>query len=186
MVAREPYADRSLAVLLTAMAQRVPAPSGGAGAAWTCAIAAALAGMAARYASDEDDEMLDVADRADELRETAVNLADMDAETYQAYLASPPDRRAEARSAAADPPLLIARAAAEVAVLATGAMLAGPKHLQGDARTAVVLAEAAASAAVGLVEIDLADDPADGRLTEARAIADAVASARRRAEDSTA
>jgi formiminotetrahydrofolate cyclodeaminase len=183
MVAREPYADRSLSVLLTATAQRVPAPSGGAAAAWTCATAAALCGMAARYASDDDDEMLDVADRADDLRQTALDLADMDAETYSAYLASPPERRAEARSAAADPPLLIARAAAEVAVLATGAMLAGPKHLEGDARTAVILAEAAAAAAVTLVEIDLAASPADGRLTEAKAIAEAATSARSRALD---
>lgn len=183
MVAREPYADRSLAVLLTATAQRVPAPGGGATAAWTCAMAAALAGMAARYASDDDDEMLDVADRADELRQTALDLADMDAEAYAAYLAAPADRRVEARSAAADPPLLVARAAAEVAVLATGAMLAGPKQLQGDARTAVVLAEAAAAAAAALVEVDLEADPSDGRITEAKAIADAAASARTRALD---
>ncbi|OWY61387.1 hypothetical protein B7486_64035, partial [cyanobacterium TDX16] len=58
MVAREPYADRSLAVLLTATAQRVPAPGGGSAAAWTCATAAALTGMCARYASEDDDEML--------------------------------------------------------------------------------------------------------------------------------
>lgn len=181
MVAREPYADRSLNVLLTATAQRVPAPGGGAAAAWTCAMAAALAGMVARYASDDDDEMLDLADRADELREQATNLADMDAEAYSAFLAASDERRAEARSAAADPPLLVARAAAEVAVLATGAMQSAPAALAGDARTAVLLSEAAACAAAELVAIDLEAVPDDPRIAEAKAIADAAASARNRA-----
>jgi len=178
---REPLADHTLSYLLAGTAQRTPAPGGGAGAAWTCAIAAALTEMVSAYAGERDTALLDVADRASDLREHALALADMDAEAYSAYLGASEDGKAQALSAAADPPLLIARAAAEVAALATGAMLAAPKALLGDARTAVLLAEASAQSAAQLVVIDLAATPEDPRALEAKACADAAASARTRA-----
>lgn len=181
MAGREPFAEHTLSYLLHGTAQRTPSPGGGAGAAWTCAIAAALAAMVASYAAERDVAMEDVADRAGELREHVLALADMDADAYGAYLSAEGAARNQALSAAADPPLLIARAAAEVAALATGAMLAAPKSLVGDARTAVILAEAAAQAASHLVVIDLVSTPKDPRVQEAEACAAAAVSARERA-----
>ena len=184
MAGRVPYAEHSLGELLAAMAEPIPAPGGGAGVAWSAAMAAALVEMGARYA--EGERMAEVAARAASLREQTLALADMDAEAYGAYLSAPPERRPAALSAAADPPLLLARAAAEVADLAAEVATDGKKGLRGDAITGAVLAEAACWAATCLVAINLEGDPSDPRLAEAQRWADAAASARERAAGSGA
>ena len=57
---------------------------------------------------------------------------------------------------AAEPPLAIAEAAAELAELAAAITVTGKASLVGDAMTGALLAEAAARAAARLAEMDLA------------------------------
>jgi len=175
-VFRDRTADLSLAELLADVADRTPAPGGGAAVAWTVGLAAALTEMGARFGSG--DRLAEVADRAADIRVQALELADMDAIAYGAVLSTAGDARVAALSAAADPPLLMARAAAEVAALAAEVVASGNPNLVGDAAAGVALAEAACGAAVQLVEIDLAGEPDDPRRAEAQHLARAAAATR--------
>ena len=65
------------------------------------------------------------------------------------------ERLDAALSDAADSPLAVARAAAEVAGLAAEVARTGNRHLRGDAISGAVLAEAACTAAARLAEINL-------------------------------
>src|SRR5690606_17762897 len=78
--------DLPVRELLDAAAARTPAPGGGGAAALTAALAAALTGMAARFADGAEAER--AAERADELRAALAPLADADAAAYGAYLAA--------------------------------------------------------------------------------------------------
>jgi methenyltetrahydrofolate cyclohydrolase len=110
-------------------------------------------------------------ERAAELRARAVSLADEDAAAYRAAINAPPERRAEALAAAADPPLAIAEAAAETAALAadSSAEVSGP--IRGEADTAALIAAGAMRAAARLIELNLAGSPEDPRLARARELA---------------
>jgi formiminotetrahydrofolate cyclodeaminase len=112
--------------------------------------------------------------RAGELRAEALRLAGEDAAAYRAAIDAPPERRADALAAAADPPLAIAEAAAEVGDLAaaSSAEVSGP--VRGEAETAVLVAAAATRAAARLVELNLAGAPDDPRLARARELAERV------------
>ncbi|MEA2290934.1 MAG: glutamate formiminotransferase / formiminotetrahydrofolate cyclodeaminase [Solirubrobacteraceae bacterium] len=173
------FADHSLHDLLDAVAAQRPAPGGGCSAAWAASMGAGLVEMAAsftlarpRYAGVHR-RMLDVRKDATGLRRRLVELADSDAESYEAVVAAMrlpakhPERRQlldDARSQAAETPMAIAEAAADVAELAAEAARDGNEHLEGDAVTGVLLAEGACRAAARLVEINLADQPDDPRL----------------------
>jgi formiminotetrahydrofolate cyclodeaminase len=140
--------------LLDRLAARTPAPGGGAAAAWACALAAGLVEMAASFAEDAG-----AAGRAHELRTDVLVLAERDGEAYAAALAA---RReggdvAAAMAGAAEPPLEIAEAGAEIAELAAALAVTGKASLAGDAMTGALLAEAATRAAAQLAEMDLAD-----------------------------
>jgi methenyltetrahydrofolate cyclohydrolase len=168
-------ADNQLTELLEQIAERSPAPGGGAAAAFGAAIAAALTEMAAAFAATRRPAAPDVnaehvAERAGTLRLRLLELADEDAAAYVAVLeATDPAAGREALSAAADPPLRIATAAAEIAELASAIAVApGNEQLLGDATCAVALGEAAAQAAARLVELNLARQPDDLRLSEVR------------------
>jgi methenyltetrahydrofolate cyclohydrolase len=165
--------------LLAATADRTPAPGGGAAAGVTCALAAALAEMGARFAGLDD-----TAARATELRDEALRLAEADAAGYAPVLeavrlprdaADRSERLRAALSAAADVPLAVAEAAAEVAALARRMAADGRPALVGDALAGADLAAAAAAAAARLVEIDLEELTGDPRLARARAAAQAAA-----------
>lgn len=167
--------DRTVRDLLDDVAARTPAPAGGAVAALVAAQAAALAGMASRFAADARD----VAAAADRLRHLAAALADDDIAAYSAFMAArrTPGEGA-ARSHAADVPLATAEAAAEVAALAAPLVTDGNRNLRADAATAVFLAAAAAAAAATMVAENLAgtlDDPRLGRAAHAAAAARAAA-----------
>jgi methenyltetrahydrofolate cyclohydrolase len=162
---------------LERLAAAAPAPGAGAASAWCCALAAALVEMVARVAlagGDDNPGMERRRTRAAELRADTLRLAEEDAAAYRAAMNAPPERRAEAFAAAADPPLAIAEAAVEARGLASAleGEVRGP--VVGEARAAVHLAGAAARAAAGLVELNLADIPEDARLARARAIAEQV------------
>jgi formiminotetrahydrofolate cyclodeaminase len=180
------FADQSLHDVLDAVAAQRPAPGGGCAAAWTASFGAGLVEMAAsftlarpRYAGVHQ-RMLDVRREATMLRRRLVELAERDAEGYAPVITAlrlpsqHPDREQmldDARSAAAEVPLAIAEAAADVATLASEAARTGSEHLEGDAVTGTLLAEGACRSAARLVEINLAARADDPRLTR---VADAV------------
>lgn len=152
------------------MAEREPAPSGGAVAAITVASAAGLVAMAARF-SPEMSGAADVARRADALRDELGRLADEDARAYAAVLeAYRRDRDAQrpavirqALEAAADVPQVIAERAREVGELGTRVVQEGNRNLRGDAGTAVLLANGAARSAALLVRLNVSLGDLDQR-----------------------
>jgi formiminotetrahydrofolate cyclodeaminase len=158
----------SLEAFLGAVAERTPAPGGGAAAAAACALGAALAEMAARFAAREDDAAL-----AARLRAEALRLGEADLDAYapvlEALRAGDAARVAAAKGAAAETPLAIAEAAAAVAELARALANEGKPSLVGDALAGADIAAAAARAAARLVEINLADATGDPRVARARA-----------------
>jgi formiminotetrahydrofolate cyclodeaminase len=185
-------ADATVAGLLEQLAARTPAPGGGAAAALAGATAAALTEMAAAFAlarADADGERMGaVAHRAGELRARLLELADADDRAYQPVLDAlalqREDRRRPAAltaalSAAAEVPLEIASAAAEVAELAAASAQApGNEQLLGDAGAGAIIAEAATRAAAMLVELNLARSPEDPRLGRAAALVQRAAEPR--------
>ncbi len=171
-----PLAQRPFGELLAELAARTPAPGGGSAAAWAGALAAGLVEMAAGFTvaraeyADRHARCAEVGACAGELRRLLLELGERELNAYEPVLDAlrlpeadrdRPSRVHAARSAAAESPLAIARAAAELAVLAAELAGTGNRNLQGDAVAGTLLAEAACAAAVRLVEINLAgtDDP---------------------------
>jgi formiminotetrahydrofolate cyclodeaminase len=169
-----------VAEFLDQLAAGNPTPGGGAAAAVATGLAASLVAMVARYSVHSLSEAHEIAARADHLRHDALALASRDAQAYYAVLEARGRRRAEALSAAADPPLAIAEVAAELATLAGRLARSGNPNLRGDALTGGILAEGAARATVALVEINLgAAGVSDERLDRAgTALAHAAAALR--------
>jgi formiminotetrahydrofolate cyclodeaminase len=158
-----------------------PAPAGGSVAAVAVAMAAGLVAMAARLAH-EWPKAGEVVEQAESLRLKLATLALADEDAYTKVIEAmrlPPDSPsratevAAALSGAADVPLAVAEAAAEVAVLAALVAQEGNDRLRGDALVAAELAGAGARGAAELVAINLAgrDDP---RVRRARDLAAAT------------
>jgi formiminotetrahydrofolate cyclodeaminase len=174
-------ADATVAELLDQIAAGTPSPGGGTAAGLLGAIAAALTEMAASFAltrtAERNESVTSIHVRAGALRSELLALAEADMHAYRPVLdalalARSDERRAsalrDARSAAAKVPLEITAASAEVAELAATIMRApGNRLLLGDAGAALTIAEAAASAAARLVELNLDDSPEDPRLKQA-------------------
>jgi formiminotetrahydrofolate cyclodeaminase len=140
---------------LASVADATPAPGGGSSAAVVAALAAALVEMAARLASSNQ-----AADQAGALRARALRLAHEELSSYAPVLEARDERERElALAAASEPPAQIAEAAAEVAELGVEVASAASAAIRGDALTGVTLAEAAASAAFRLVEINVGSGP---------------------------
>lgn len=166
-----PVAERSVGSLLAAVSSRSPAPGGGAAAAVSAALAAGLAGMAARYSDAElDGDAVALAERADRLRGDGIRLAQEDVDAYGEFLARSRDgeesARLEALSRATDVPLAIAEVGMEVAEIAARIVGEGNPNVRGDAAAGAVLAEAATRAAATLVALNarlggFADDRAE-------------------------
>jgi formiminotetrahydrofolate cyclodeaminase len=174
------FSEQSVAAFLASVAAPTPAPGGGASTATACALAAALVEMAGGISGRED-----VAASGAAARERAARLADEDAAAYgeviDAQRAGDPAEISAALSRASDIPLEIAETAAGMAELAAEMADTGRASLRGDAIAGALLAEAAAAAAVRLVEINLRDTPGDSRLGRARELTQVAADARRRA-----
>lgn len=166
-------ADQPLGEFLEAVAAGTPAPGGGTSAAVTCALAAALVEMSAGLAGQN-------VERSRAWRERALALAEVELSSYAPVLeAHDADQRAAALVEASRSPLELAELAAEVAGLGADVAQESSAAVRGDALAGVVLAEAASTAAVRLVEINLAESSADELVERARAAGQRAAEIRR-------
>jgi formiminotetrahydrofolate cyclodeaminase len=157
----DPYLTDSVEGFLDQLADRTPAPGGGAAAALTCAMAASLVEMAASFAPGSGGERAGA--RARELRHEAAALAHADGRAYGAVLEALRLPKGEERSRRLDEslseaiavPMRVLDAAAEVATLAAELAETGNRNLEGDALTGALLAEAAARSAGTLARLNL-------------------------------
>jgi len=184
------YLDLPLGEFLDRVASDSPAPGGGSVAAIAVALAAGLAGMAARLSTGQLSDAPELADQADASRRRVAPLARADAESYGRVLEAyrePEDRTSRVRDAlsgAADVPLAVAEAGSEVAAIASRLVEQGNPNLKGDAMAAVLLASAGVRAAAKLVQINLSSaNVDDDRLKRANSLADITAAAVRRATE---
>jgi formiminotetrahydrofolate cyclodeaminase len=185
--------DQPLARLLDVVASTDPAPGGGSSAAVAGALAAALLQMSAGLelareavgAAEGNGIPHDAPERARELRERALELADQDLSSYAPVLdalrmpAGHPERAQRLQAALAEAsraPVAIAEGAAETATLAARVTALSNPAVRGDALAGVLIAEAATVAAASLVEINLAGRDGDADLARVR-------DARRRAQE---
>jgi formiminotetrahydrofolate cyclodeaminase len=183
--------DGQVEAFLDLLEAPAPAPAGGTAAATVGAMAAALVVMVGRC-SPGWAEGTGVAAQARALRMRLTELGAEDARAYAAVLAAmrgesgPGSEQRDfalglALTDAAEVPLRIAAAAADVAELAALAAAEGKDALRPDAAAAVILAEAAVRAATHLVDVNLATVPGDGRSDRAARIAEAAETTRTRA-----
>jgi formiminotetrahydrofolate cyclodeaminase len=182
------YLGLPLGRFLELVASREPAPGGGASAAVTVALAAALSSMSARFSTGHLVEAPALTERAEQLRSEVMPLARADAAAYGRVLESYRGQREgdkegrrrkirEALSEAASVPLAVAEIGAELVGIAVRLVREGNPNLRGDAVVAALLAEAGVRAAAKLVEINVAAGGTDnGRLARAsELVADAAA-----------
>jgi formiminotetrahydrofolate cyclodeaminase len=177
--------------LLDAIASDEPMPASGTAAALVAAMAAGLVAKVGKVSGDWEDGQA-VAAQARALRLRLALLAHADTEAYGAALAAmrlprelPQRQRDEilgrTLERAADVPLAIADAAADVADLAAIAAANGKPRLVPDAVAAAELADGAARAAALLVGVNLATGPEDARTMLAAETVARASSARARA-----
>ena len=164
------------------LAEAGPGPAGGSAAALATTMASGLVRLVARVSHDWD-EGPGIAAQAAALGDRSLMLADED---HIAYAHAVEQLRSPERDAAlgmalrraAEVPLRIAEAAADVAALAALAARDGADSVRGDAWAAATLAEAASTAAARLVHVNLATRPDDDLSLRADAAARAAATAR--------
>ncbi len=164
------------------LAESGPGPAGGSAAALATAMAAGLVRLVARVSHDWEDAP-GIAAQAAALGERALQLADDD---HHAYAHAVEQLRAPERDAAlgralrraAEVPLQISEAAADVTTLAAIAARDGADTVRGDAWAAAPRAAAASAAAARLVHVNLAMRPDDELCVRADAAAGAAATAR--------
>lgn len=165
--------NQTIGQFLIALAARVPAPGGGATAALHAAQAAALVAMVARYSDgpkyvEHAGAIGRIRDTADELRETALTLAEDDAAAFTAVTEAyrlPKTGAAEAATrsaaiatallAAARPPAFVIGVAARVLDLTEELLPIGNPNVISDVAAAAEAARAAATTARVNVEINL-------------------------------
>ncbi|HZR94417.1 MAG TPA: cyclodeaminase/cyclohydrolase family protein [Gaiellaceae bacterium] len=180
MASQRDFLELSGSAWLAELARSDGVPGAGSALAAAVACAAAVAGMAARVSGDGG-----LVAQADALCARTAPLAGLDAETYRAAL----DAREElaelegpqrdfllgrAFALAAEPPLAIARAAADVAELAAQLAVSGEPRVRADAIAAGALAAGAARGAVALVEVNLTTRAGDERVAEVERLAEAA------------
>ena len=192
MVPPRSFLDLTVGELLEELAGSGP-PGGGSALGLTVAVAASLVAMAARASKESWGAAGGVAAQAEALRARATPLAQRDAEIYEEALGVrggaaallPAEKRdweiGKAFAAAAEPPLEIARAAADVAELAADVAESGDPRVRADAVAAAALAAAAARGAVALVAVNLTAVEGDLRVAEAERLAVAAEEAAARA-----
>jgi len=164
------------------LAEPGPGPAGGSAAAIATTMASGLVRLVARVSQDWE-EAPGIAAQAVALGDRALLLADEDHRVYAHALQQlrSPDRDAalgRALRQAAEVPLRIAEAAADVATLAALAARDGADTVRGDAWAAAILSEAAGVTAARLVHINLSTRPDDDLSTRADLAARAATAAR--------
>lgn len=180
--------DLSLDALLEELAAPRAVPAGGSALAAALAGAAAVVQMAARLSAESWPDAVGVAAQAESLRERAAFLVDEDAEVFRRALdarktspdADPsPEQRdfalGQALVAAAEPPLQLARLAADVAELSAAVAERGEPRVHADVAAAAALAAGVAHGARELVAVNLTATPGDPRVEEATRLAAAAA-----------
>ena len=181
-----PVSLSPLAALLERALRTGPGPPAGAVAGGLVAAAAAVTQAGARRSAPAWQDAGGVAAQAAALRTRALRLAEEDVDALRAARAALLSRTddeelARTLARAADCPLAIAAAAADVAGLAAIVAERGEADARADAAAAAALAAGAATAAVHLVEVNLATLPDDDRLARARGPAATAVEARDRA-----
>jgi methenyltetrahydrofolate cyclohydrolase len=190
------FGEQPLTSFLEQVAAPTPAPGGGSASAAACALGAALVEMVARIELNRADAAVrprpELPERLAALRALALELAERELESYGPVLAvlrlprDDPDRAGRldvALTQASEAPLAIAEAASEVAEIGAELAAAADPAVGGDALAGVLIAEAAAAAAAGLVEINLEARPEADELARARDARARAASAREAARD---
>ncbi len=183
--------DRDVSALLDLFARAGRGPAAGSAAALVTAAAAALLAKVARTSGSVWEDAEAAAAQAESLRARVAPLAQVDAEVYAAAvdrLAPTGGQDSEQRdfqlgralTAAADVPLRITDAAADVAELAALVAERGNPALRPDAVGAAMLAEASARTAAHLVEVNLAVGDDDERIRRCHGAVDAAAAALQR------
>jgi methenyltetrahydrofolate cyclohydrolase len=179
----------SLPALLEELAAPREVPGAGSALAATLAAAAAVVQMAARLSPDSWPDAAGVAAQAESMRERATRLVDEDAEAYRRALEARaaadgggrPEQRdwslGQVTAAAAEPPLALARLAADLAELCAAAGDRVEPRVQADVVAAAALAAAVARGARGLVAVNLTTLPDDPRVEEATKLAGAAEAA---------
>src|SRR4051794_13982689 len=173
MSATRPFLELTVSEWLDELAAAQAAPGGGSALAFAIATAASVAAMAARVSKNGG-----LVAQAETLRKRAKPLAQLDAETYEQGLdarAAAKDMPSEHRdfeigrafARAAEPPLEIARVAADVAELAEELAHTGDPKIRADAIAAASLAAGAARGAVAMVVVNLTAVEDDPRVVEA-------------------
>ena len=165
--------EESIGGFLDRLADRVPAPGGGASAAMHAALAGALLAMVARYSDGERyaehaETIREVLAEAERMRRQALNLAEQDAEAFSAVgeaygLPKQTEQEKAARSAAiqqalagaAQPPASTVAVAQRLVELAEDLLPIGNRNVITDVAAAAEAARAAAATARVNVEINL-------------------------------
>jgi len=181
----------SLPALLEELAAPREVPGAGSALAAALATAAAVVQMAARLSPESWADAAGVAAQAEALRERAVQLVDEDAEAYrlalEARAAADEKARPEQRdwalgqvtAAAAEPPLALARLAADLAELCAAAGERVEPRVHADVAAAAALAAAVARGSRALVAANLTALAGDARVEEADQLVSAAEAAAR-------
>ena len=169
-----PIPDETIGDFLDQLAERVPAPGGGAASALQAAQGAALLGMVARYTTGEKyaEHQLTIGriiTEVDELRAIALRLAEADADAFRAVtdayrLPRSTEEEQAGRSAAigqalvnaAWPPAQVISVAGMVVDLAEALVVIGNRNVLSDVAAAAESARAAVATARVNVEANLA------------------------------
>jgi len=180
-----------LPALLEELAAPREVPGAGSALAAALAAAAAVVQMAARLSPESWADAAGVAAQAEALRERAVQLVDEDAEAYRQALEaraaadekSRPEQRdwalGQVTAAAAEPPLALARLAADLAELCAAAGGRVEPRVHADVAAAAVLAAAVARGSRALVATNLTALAGDARVEEADQLVSAAEAAAR-------
>jgi formiminotetrahydrofolate cyclodeaminase len=171
---------RELAELISAAD---PVPASGWVAGVSASFAAALVAKAAGRSEGWSDSAGARAQAVD-LRDRLLALATRDAEAYETALDALKRREhdlAPALAVAAEVPLALAEAAADVALLAADATERADGASRADVAAAAALAAGAARAAAKLVAINLSTQPGDERIASAERAVEAAEDAARQA-----
>jgi len=167
--------DWTIDTYLGRLAARHPTPAGAAVAALSLAQAAALLAMVARFRADSPAH--GVLERAEELRETALGLAEADAglvEAAAAAYALPRSTEAErGRRAAAIADALLAAARPPAQLIPVGAELVGLCERMAEVATGALLADVAAAAEAAAAGIGISRTNVEADIAPRRGSAEA-------------